>query len=139
MLITDFKRNKIRHFTPEEITKDGSMLGAVSLSLITTLDDLRESIDAGISILCVTGGKHSGSTHAQGIAVDFTTAKTIDVEEMIWRMCRVGFRGIGIYRNKAAYMSYHGDVRKTKIEIWGAHKYNSDMDWTYINLNEAIP
>jgi len=136
MQLTDFKH--IRNFKPAEIQKDGSILGAVSLALIVSIDDLRDAIKTPISIICVTGGDHGGDTHPRGIAVDFTTKNFIDMETMIWNMCRAGFRGIGIYKNNLGYFSYHGDVRPEPVQMWGAYKKQPQYKWTYVNIQDII-
>jgi hypothetical protein len=127
---TDF--NHITYFTCEEVEATGADIEALKYETIHKLDMVRSVIGLPISLQVngLTSGNHSSKEHPRGEAVDFYLKTNPDPVKVVLACASFGFRGIGVYLNKATGLwQYHMDTRKA-LSTWYADKVNGES-WKY--------
>lgn len=134
MIHTDFIH--LNHFTASEIEKTGAFIEDVKYELMYNTNRLRELIGKPIILLPngLTTGKHKSEYHIIGEAVDFYIEDLTDKEAVMvcFLASAIGFRGIGVYKNKKGVYSFHMDLR-SKFGIWKGIK-NKSNTWKYKDL-----
>ena len=95
----------LKYFRPDSTTDNLGDPDRLSKLLMFRAEAFRRRVGAPFQVHCGTGGKHSGQTHGQGLALD-GHVKGVDLLDIYLAAEREGFTGIGVYN-----WGIHVDVR----------------------------
>lgn len=135
---------QIYNFTYDEVlqhVKSKTDMDRLSYGLIRGLDLTRSYIGHPFILLDINKGRHGpNSQHDRLNAVDFYIKGVADPLDVVMHLVKVGYTGIGVYKNEDNIYSYHADIRPStgRVSKWsGTKEPNNNIEWTYgpLNLN----
>lgn len=136
MRLEDF--DKLKNFNYDNDFKQvGGNLSEMDFEVYRRLQSLRDSLPAGnyIQVLSANSGGHSSNSfHYKGMAIDaFIPLVNTRIDRVFELAIEAGFKGIGIYKNRAGVYSFHFDIRDS-YTFWRGTKAGTQTSWNYDDL-----
>lgn len=122
----------LRYFSAAEVRAAGARVASVQRRLFVTLDRFRLELGRTVDLLYdgLTTGKHRSYTHEAGLAADICFRESegvVNVRHAGILALHVGFTGVGVYWNGAAY-SMHLDLGWT-LRQWVRWRHHREVEW----------